>query len=279
MDVHGLDQTGGQQVHGAAFTGACVVQGSVLARTLSQAGEAADWPVRARNHRSAAPLRPTPDATTYVERPRAARRNAAPRRQPARPGCGAERHRHDRGAKRGAAYWPGVPTRLHHRHLQLRLDLIDAGSNRDLSQLGTDALLQFGCPSAQEAMLRTLAESRWPVVASPAYWACHGAPSHPSELAGHPCMTAREGLQAGALQPVLFDWVGVSSPPLNLLIPQGGVAAAARGGGGRLPGRGRCRPRPSAPVGRACPRAACSATRLVQATGGRLKKKVAPSRG
>jgi DNA-binding transcriptional LysR family regulator len=167
---------------------------------------------------------------------------------------------------------PGVLTRLHQRHPQLRLDLIDAGSSRDLSQLGTDLLLQFGWPPPQEAMLRTLAESRWLVVASPSYWARHGVPSHPSELVGHPCMlfrtpygeiirrwiferadertevevdgwltgdhraaldapvfegqlvarlndlTAREGLQAGALQPVLLEWVGVSSPPLNLLI-------------------------------------------------------------
>ncbi|MBC7942153.1 MAG: hypothetical protein H7Z19_20765 [Chitinophagaceae bacterium] len=167
---------------------------------------------------------------------------------------------------------PAVLTRLHQRHPQLRLDLIDAGSNRDLVQLGTDLLLQFGWPPPQEAMLRTLAESRWLVVASPAYWVRHGVPSHPSELAGHPCilfrtpygevirrwifergservevevdgwltgdhraaldapvfegqmvarlndLTAREGLQAGTLQPVLLDWVGVSSPPLNLLI-------------------------------------------------------------
>ena len=28
-------------------------------------------------------------------------------------------------------------------------------------------------------------------------------------------LTAREGLQLGALQPVLLDWVGVSSPPVT----------------------------------------------------------------
>lgn len=31
-------------------------------------------------------------------------------------------------------------------------------------------------------------------------------------------LTVREGLAAGTLQPVLLDWVGVSAPPLNLLI-------------------------------------------------------------
>jgi DNA-binding transcriptional LysR family regulator len=224
--------------------------------------------------RSAAPLRPTPDATTYVERARQLLDELQ----------GLDASLHDQTAAPSGTVTiaaqsvvlqfvlPGVLTRLHQRHPQLRLDLIDAGSSRDLSQLGTDLLLQFGWPPPQEAMLRTLAESRWLVVASPSYWARHGVPAHPSELAGHPCMlfrtpygeiirrwiferadertevevdgwltgdhraaldapvfegqlvarlndlTAREGLQAGALQPVLLDWVGVSSPPLNLLI-------------------------------------------------------------
>lgn len=224
--------------------------------------------------RSASPLRPTPDASTYVERVRQLLGELQ--------GLDAGLHDHvavPSGTVTIAAHsvvlqfvLPGLLGRLHQRHPKLRLDLVDAGSNRDLAQLGTDLLLQFGWPPPQEAMLRTLAESRWLVVASPAYWARHGVPSHPSELAGHPCMlyrtpysevlrrwvferggervevevdgwltgdhraaldapvfegqlvarlndlTVREGLAAGTLQPVLLDWVGVSAPPLNLLI-------------------------------------------------------------
>jgi DNA-binding transcriptional LysR family regulator len=224
--------------------------------------------------RSASPLRPTPDASTYVERARQLLGELQ----------GLDASLHDQGAEPSGTVTiaahsvvlqfvlPGVLTRLHQRYPQLRLDLIDAGSNRDLAQLGTDLLLQFGWPPLQEAMLRTLAESRWLVVASPAYWVRLGVPSHPSELTGHPCMlyrtpygevirrwvfergnerievevdgwlvgdhraaldapvfegqlvarlndlTTREGLEVGTLQPVLLDWVGASSPPLNLLI-------------------------------------------------------------
>lgn len=224
--------------------------------------------------RSASPMQPTPDALTYVERARQLLRELQ----------GLDASLHDQGVAPSGSVTiaahsvvlqfvlPRVLTQLHQRHPQLRLDLIDAGSSRDLAQLGTDLLLQFGWPPPQEAMLRTLAESRWLVVASPAYWVRHGVPSHPSDLARHPCMlyrtpygevirrwifergservevevdgwltgdhraaldapvfegqlvarindlTTREGLEAGTLQAVLLDWVGASSPPLNLLI-------------------------------------------------------------
>jgi DNA-binding transcriptional LysR family regulator len=224
--------------------------------------------------RAAAPLRPTPDAQPYVDR---ARRLLAELQ-------GVEASLHDHGAAPQGTVTiaahsvvlqfvlPELLGRLHQRHPGLRLDLIDAGAQRDLAKLGTDLLLQFGWPPPQEAQLRTLAYSRWLVVASPAYWASRGAPAHPSELVHHPCMlfrtpygevlrhwvfergdervevevngwltgdhraaldapvfggqlvarlndlTARQGLAAGTLQPVMLDWVGASSPPLNLLM-------------------------------------------------------------
>ncbi len=228
--------------------------------------------------RSASPLRAAADASDYVQRARQLlgelqRLDASLHDQGAAPS----------GTITIAAHsvvlqfvLPGLLARLHQTHPHLRVDLIDAGSNRDLAQLGTDLLLQFGWPPPQQAMLRTLAESRWLVVASPAYWARHGVPSHPSQLAHHPCMlyrtpygevlrnwrferdgervevavdgwltgdhraaldapviggelvarlndlTTREGLAAGTLQPVLLDWVGANSPPLNLLIRKAG---------------------------------------------------------
>ncbi|MEO7853407.1 MAG: LysR family transcriptional regulator [Rubrivivax sp.] len=224
--------------------------------------------------RAATPLRATPDAQLYVER---ARRLLAELQT-------LDASMHDQeAAPQGTVtiaaqsvvlqfVLPELLGRLHQRHPQLRLDLIDAGTHRDITKLGTDLLLQFGWPPPQQAMLRTLADSRWLVVASPAYWARHGVPAHPSELPRHPCMlfrtpygellrnwiferdserveievdgwltgdhraaldapvfggqlvarlndlTVREGLAAGTLQPVMLDWVGASSPPLNLLI-------------------------------------------------------------
>lgn len=153
----------------------------------------------------------------------------------------------------------------------VRVDLRDAGAGRDLGQLGADLLLLFGWPPAQDAILRTLARTRWLVVATPAFWNLHGVPDTPADLARYPCalfrtpygevldrwtfargdlraevrvdgplvgddrnaldapllagrlvarvndLTARDALARGLLQPVLLDWDGLHSPPLNLL--------------------------------------------------------------
>lgn len=77
--------------------------------------------------------------------------------------------------------------RFHARFPEIRLDVFDAGRSRNLAELGADALLQFGWPPEQDALLRTLAETRWLVVATPAFWARHGVPAHPSDLARVPC--------------------------------------------------------------------------------------------
>jgi DNA-binding transcriptional LysR family regulator len=165
--------------------------------------------------------------------------------------------------------------RFHVQYPTVRIDLIDAGIERKLATLGADVLMQFGWPPAQEAIIRTLAPTRWLVVASPSFWARHGVPQHPSELARHPCVLFRTpygevlqnwsfqrgaeqvevpvdgwlvgdhraaldapvlagqlvarfndlsvtaALRAGLLQPVLLDWEGQNSPPLNLLMRKG----------------------------------------------------------
>jgi LysR family transcriptional regulator for bpeEF and oprC len=224
--------------------------------------------------RGVAPLRPTRDAQGYVER---ARRLVA------------ELQGLDAGLRDRA----GMPTgtlalaaqsvaiefvladalaRFHDRFPAVRIDLRDAGDARDLAQLGSDVLLQFGWPPPQEAIVRTLAHTRWLVVAAPSFWARHGLPQHPADLSRLPCalfrtpygevirqwsfvrdgervdvpvdgwlvgdnrraldapllagklvarindLTAAHALRDGGLQPVLLDWVGQHSPPLNLLI-------------------------------------------------------------
>ena len=139
--------------------------------------------------RSTQPLRPTPYAVAYVERARALlvelrELDAGLRDQMATP----------KGAISVAAHTvvlqfvlPEVLPRFHARYPEIHLDIVEAGSNRDLAKLGTDALLQFGWPPPQDAILRTLAETRWLVVAAPSYWARHGVPDHPSDLARHAC--------------------------------------------------------------------------------------------
>ena len=212
--------------------------------------------------RSASPLRPTPDASTYVERVRQLLGELQ--------GLDAGLHDHmavPSGMVTIAAHsvvlqfvLPGLLGRLHQRHPKLRLDLVDAGSNRDLAQLGTDLLLQFGWPPPQEAMLRTLAESRWLVVASPAYWARHGVPSHPSELAWHPCMLYRTPYsevlrrwvfeRGGERVEVEVDGLAHRRPPRR-----------ARRAGVRGPARGPAQ-RPHRSRGPGCGYAAAGAARL-----------------
>jgi DNA-binding transcriptional LysR family regulator len=139
--------------------------------------------------RASRPLRPTAFAAGYVERARALlgemrELDAGLRDQSQAP----------RGTITLAAHsvvmqfvLPDLLGRFHARYPEIRLDIQDAGNVRDLGRLGTDMLMQFGWPPPQDAALRTLAETRWLVVATPAYWARHGQPRHPAELAGHAC--------------------------------------------------------------------------------------------
>ena len=143
--------------------------------------------------RSTTPVRPTPYAVDYVARARdllAQMRelDASLKDQTSAP----------RGTISLAVHsvvlqfvLPAMLPAFHARYPDIRLDIVDAGPSRDLARLGTDALLQFGWPPQQEAILRTLAETRWLVVATPAYWARHGVPEHPADLARHPCALFR----------------------------------------------------------------------------------------
>lgn len=156
--------------------------------------------------RAALPLRPTPYAAAYVERARALldemrELDASLRDQTQAPS----------GTISVAAHsvvmqfiLPDVLGRFHARHPEIRLDIVDAGSVRDLAKLGTDVLMQFGWPPPQDAVLRTLAETRWLVVATPAYWARHGVPRHPADLVAHRCALFRTPFGE-----VIRDWAFV----------------------------------------------------------------------
>jgi LysR family transcriptional regulator for bpeEF and oprC len=83
--------------------------------------------------------------------------------------------------------------RFHLQYPSVRIDLIEAGTMRDVSRLKADVLVQFGWPPKQEAILRTLTHTRWLVAASPSFWARHGVPHHPAELSRYPCVLFRTG--------------------------------------------------------------------------------------
>ena len=144
-------------------------------------------------HRDGAVLRPTRDAQAYVDRARRLVMEFAELESGLR-----DTTRAPSGTVVVACQ--SVVTRFvladalpefHAAYPEIAIDLRDAGSSRDLVHLEADVLLQFGWPPPQDAIARTLAYTRWLVVASPAYWARHGVPAHPAELARHPCALFR----------------------------------------------------------------------------------------
>lgn len=143
--------------------------------------------------RSAKPLRPTPYAVAYIDR---ARTLLSELRE-----LDASLHDESSSPKGPITLaaqsvvlefvLPAMVPRFRACYPEIRLEIIEAGGNRDLSKLGTDALMQFGWPPEQDAILRTLAETRWLILAAPSYWAKNEAPQHPSDLAAHQCALFR----------------------------------------------------------------------------------------
>jgi DNA-binding transcriptional LysR family regulator len=224
--------------------------------------------------RDATPLAPTPDARRYVERARGLMSELGGLEAGLRDQAHAPSGTVSVAAQSVVSHFAlaeALPA-FHDQYPSVRVDLRDAGVGRDLTQMGLDVLMQFGWPPPQDAIVRTLAHTRWLVVAAPSFWARHGVPAHPSELSRLPCVlfrvpygevmstwsfrrgdeqvevrvdgwltgderaaldapvlagqmvarvndfTARRALREGSLQPVLLDWVGQHSPPLNLLL-------------------------------------------------------------
>jgi len=143
--------------------------------------------------RGSSPIRPTPDAMAYVERARYLMGELQ----------GLDEGLRDRAhAPAGTVVVAAqsivlqfviaeILPRFHLQYPGVQIDLVDADTQREVSRTGADVLVQFGWPPPQEAALRTLAHTRWLVVAAPAYWARHGIPEHPSELGRHPCVLFR----------------------------------------------------------------------------------------
>jgi DNA-binding transcriptional LysR family regulator len=86
---------------------------------------------------------------------------------------------------------PALLPSFHAAFPGIRVELRDAGTTRDLVQTGADLLLAFGWPSTQDALVRTVAYTRWVVAAAPAFWARHGVPREPADLARMPCALFR----------------------------------------------------------------------------------------
>ncbi len=78
------------------------------------------------------------------------------------------------------------------QHRDLRLELVMSDHVGDLVADGFDMALRFGDPPVGGFTARKLLETRILTVASPAYLAQHGRPSHPQDLLRHACIDYRD---------------------------------------------------------------------------------------
>lgn len=144
-------------------------------------------------HRDRGATAPTRDGAAYVERARrllsdAAELDASVRDTPRAP-TGTLVLAYQNVV--AASVLPELLPSFHATFPGIRIDLRDAGRSRDLVQVGADVLLSFGWPPSQDAIVRTIAQTRWVIVATPAYWARHGVPRDPTRLAQMPCALFR----------------------------------------------------------------------------------------
>jgi LysR family transcriptional regulator for bpeEF and oprC len=82
--------------------------------------------------------------------------------------------------------------RFHALYPDIELDVRYFMRMADLQDHAVDAILVLGWPQQVEHLVRrSLGATTFIVVASPAYWAAHGVPRHPSELEQHNCLCIR----------------------------------------------------------------------------------------
>jgi LysR family transcriptional regulator, regulator for bpeEF and oprC len=83
-------------------------------------------------------------------------------------------------------------------HPEVQLDLRYFMRPTEEQVRGVDVMLVVGWPQASDLVQRRLGAVSYVVCAAPSYWAAHGMPRHPSELARHNCLCVRSS-QTGAV--------------------------------------------------------------------------------
>ncbi len=88
------------------------------------------------------------------------------------------------------------------KYPDLTLELTTREHFGDLVADGIDVAIRFGKPPTSTTVARKLLETRILTVASPAYLAKHGRPSHPSQLINHQCIHFRDPITGRP-----YEWV------------------------------------------------------------------------
>ena len=86
---------------------------------------------------------------------------------------------------------PALP-RFHARYPDIQLDLRDFLRDTDDQAEGVDVLLALGWPRTRQLVRRRIGTAGFVVCASPSYWAAHGVPKQPQDLAHHVCLLLRD---------------------------------------------------------------------------------------
>lgn len=90
------------------------------------------------------------------------------------------------------------------RYPEVELDLDFSDRHVDVIEEGFDAVIRGGEPADSRLKARPLAPYRFVVCASPAYFARHGVPREPGELADHACLRFKYQ-SSGKVQDWLID--------------------------------------------------------------------------
>jgi LysR family transcriptional regulator for bpeEF and oprC len=81
--------------------------------------------------------------------------------------------------------------RFHARYPDLDLDFRIVNQITDLDAVGADVFVLFGWHETPNFVQKPVAQSRYIVVATDAYWARHGVPTRPADLANQQCFAFR----------------------------------------------------------------------------------------
>ena len=85
---------------------------------------------------------------------------------------------------------PALP-RFHAHYPDIQIDIRVVNRLGDPEASSTDVFILAGWPETEDLVSRRVAQGRFLVCASPSYWAAHGIPQHPKDLARHQCLLLR----------------------------------------------------------------------------------------
>ena len=87
-------------------------------------------------------------------------------------------------------FLPALP-RFRARYPEIALDIRTVNRLNDPDAAAVDVFVLFGWSEAPDMIHKRIAQASYHIAASPAYWAAHGVPARPKDLAAHQCLTFR----------------------------------------------------------------------------------------